>query len=238
MLTAVEALLVSLYGYRSCSEPPPPAASPSPSASQQSLAPLQDAEQSRNLKKSPPGHRDLSTSQTSIGSTSSSSVADDWIVEQLPAGLDSDFSLLEERTAARGSAGETSAGLEVGDIPAEDWSRGTALVDPATKEPLQPVRVYRPVRTLEGTEGEDGGRAQASPGKKTPLNAITEKRAALTAYDLIGSRAVRAPLSPAALFEREARGDVLREKPAASLQEVSSGVNHRWKNLGEEERKK
>lgn len=242
MLTAVEALLVSLYGYRSCDEPPPPppAASPSPSGPQQALSPLKDAEQSRNLKKTPPGHGDLAdlASQTSISSTSSSSVADDWIVEQPQVRPDSDVSLLEELTAAQGSAGETSAGPEVSGISAEDWSRGTALVDPATMEPLQPVRVYRPPRAPEGGEGEDGGRAESSPGKKTLFNAITEKRAALTAYDLIGSRAVRAPLSPAALFEREARGDVLREKPAASLQEVSSGVNHRWKNLREEERKK
>lgn len=242
MLTAVEALLVSLYGYRSCDEPPPPpsAASPPPSGSQEALAPLQDAEQSRDLKKTPPGHSDLAdpASQTSISSTSSSSVAEDWTVEQLPPRPDSDLSPLEEHTAARGSAGETSAGLQVGSISAEDWSRGTALVDPATEEPLQPVRIYRPPEAPEGRQGGDRGPAQGSPGKKTPLNAITEKRAALTAYDLIGRRAVRAPLSPAALFEREAWSEVLREQPAASLQEVSSGVDHRWKNLGEEERKK
>lgn len=234
MLTAVEALLVSLYGYRSCDEPPPPpppAASPSPSDCQQEPTSHKDAEQTRTLKKTTPGHSDLadSTSQFSVSSTSSSSTADDWIVEQPPARPDSDFSLLEEHT----KDSETVAGPEVSSISAEDWSRGTALIDPATKEPLQPVRVYRPP-----SEGEDRRCAQGSPGKKTLFNAITEKRAALTAYDLIGSRAVRAPLSPAALFEREARGDVLREKPAASLQEVSGGVNHRWKNLGEEERKK
>ncbi|XP_075870134.1 PMS1 protein homolog 1 isoform X3 [Nelusetta ayraudi] len=258
VLTAVEALLVSLYGYRPCDEPPPPppplaasppplaasppplAASPTPPGSQQAVAPRQDAEPSLNHpKKNTPERSDPAdpAAQTSFSSTSSSSVADDWMVDQLPAGLDSDFSLLEEQTAERSSAGETPAGPEVGKISAEDWSRGTALVDPATKEPLQPVRVYQPPRArVEGEE--EAGRGQGSPGKRTPLNAITEKRAALTAYDLIGSRAVRAPLSPAALFEREARSDVLREKPAASLQEVSHGLHHRWKNLNEEERKK
>lgn len=237
----MEALLVSLYGYRSVDEPPPGVNSPPPSDSQQAPAPFQNAGHCRNhLKETPPGHGALAdpTSQTSVSSSSSSSVADDWIVEQLPGGPNSEVSLLDEHMAAGSSAGETSAAPEVGGISAEDWSRGTALVDPATKEPLQPVQVYRPPRAQEGTEGEDGGCGQASPGKRTLLNAITHKRAALTAYDLLGSRAVRAPLSPAALFEQEARGDVLREKPAASLQEVSHGVNHRWKNLGEEERKK
>lgn len=70
------------------------------------------------------------------------------------------------------------------------------------------------------------------------LNAITEKRAALTAYDLISNRAMRAPLSPAALFEKEARAEVLREKPTASLQDISDAVHERWKNLREEDRKK
>lgn len=241
----MEALLVSLYGYRSCDQPLPPplplANTRSPSDSQQAPAPLQDAEQSRNhLKKTPPGHSDLAepTFQTSISSSSSSSVADDWIVEQLQGGPNSDLSLQQEHVAARSSEGQTSAGLEVDGISAEDWSRGTALVDSATKEPLQPVRVYQPPRALEGRQGQDMVHSPGSPGKKSLLNAITEKRAMLTAYNLFGSRAVRAPLSPAALFEQEARGDVLREKPAASLQEVSLGVNRRWKNLGEEERKK
>ncbi|CAB1328391.1 unnamed protein product [Coregonus sp. 'balchen'] len=80
-------------------------------------------------------------------------------------------------------------------------------------------------------------KGQSSPCKKV-FNTITEKRVALMAYNLISSRAVRTPLSPAALFERETRAEVLQEKPAASLQDITTAVQERWKNLGEEDRKK
>lgn len=237
----MEALLVSLYGYRPRDAGQlPPASSPPPSGPQQEVAPPQSpSEQSAgHLKESTPEHRAQAdpASQASVCSSSSSSVADDWIADPLPAGLDSLGSSLQgDQTAEPGSAGETAAAGQ--QISAEDWSRGTALVDPATGEPLQPVRIHQPLRAREG-ERTEGGPGQASPGKRLALNAVTEKRAALTAYDLIGSRAVRAPLSPAALFEREARGEVLRENPAASLQEVSHGLQQRWKNLGEDQRKK
>ncbi|XP_013881661.1 PMS1 protein homolog 1 [Austrofundulus limnaeus] len=55
---------------------------------------------------------------------------------------------------------------------------------------------------------------------------------------MISNRATKAPLSPAALFEKEARAQVLREKPAAGLQDVSVAVQERWNNLKEEDRKK
>uniref|UniRef100_A0A668ANI9 PMS1 homolog 1, mismatch repair system component n=1 Tax=Myripristis murdjan TaxID=586833 RepID=A0A668ANI9_9TELE len=122
-----------------------------------------------------------------------------------------------------------------GQLSAEDWSRGTALTDPLSGDPLQPVRIHQPSRHNTSDSAEVKG--LSSPNRKM-LNAITEKRAALTAYDLISNRAMRAPLSPAALFEREARAEVLREKPTASLQDISAAVHERWKNLGEEERKK
>uniref|UniRef100_A0A3Q3A2G4 PMS1 homolog 1, mismatch repair system component n=1 Tax=Kryptolebias marmoratus TaxID=37003 RepID=A0A3Q3A2G4_KRYMA len=192
VLTAVEALLVSLYGFRS------------------------PAEEGTFLSPSSPLQAESTGSADVSNCSSSSSVADDWIVSRGPAELQPDH----ETTA------ETSPGrLEDANISAEDWSRGTALTDPVSGEPLRPVVI------------QSGSGEARSPTKKT-LNAVTEKRAALTVYDMISNRAARAPLSPAALFEKEARAEVLRERPAAGLRDVSAAVQERWKNLPEEDRKK
>lgn len=109
------------------------------------------------------------------------------------------------------------------------------MTDPASGEPLLPVKIHQP--SMSGRSGSDDIESQSGPNKKM-FNAITEKRAALTAYDLISNRAMRAPLSPAALFEKEARAEVLRERPTAGLQDISIAVHERWKNLREEDRKK
>uniref|UniRef100_A0A8C8II42 PMS1 homolog 1, mismatch repair system component n=1 Tax=Oncorhynchus tshawytscha TaxID=74940 RepID=A0A8C8II42_ONCTS len=127
-------------------------------------------------------------------------------------------------------------GKDVEQLSAVSWSRGTALTDPSTGEPLQPVKIHL-ATGWSSDLGQVKAKGQSSPGKKVS-NAITEKRAALTAYDLINNRAMRTPLSPAALFERETRASVLQEKPTASLQDITTAVQERWKNLGEEDRKK
>ncbi|XP_068429200.1 PMS1 protein homolog 1 [Clinocottus analis] len=249
VLTALDALLVSLYGYRPDGDSPAERqlgheTSHSPPSTLRAEASRPDGEQS--AERVDGGHAPLNrqTSNTSNGS-SSSSVAEDWIVNRFPAGLEPNFSLCDDETAQ--SCSQTTAGLGSEErldgnavsgtdrISAEDWSRGTALTDPVTREPLQPVKIHQPSKS--GRSGCDEIQSQSSSGKKT-VNAITEKRAALTAYDLISDRAMRAPLSPAALFEKEARADVLRERPAAGLQEISVAVRERWKNLREEERKK
>lgn len=276
MLTALEVFLVSLYGYRPNGDPPAEKqlgheTSPSPSSPLQTDASQADNEESverdgslanhhGNFLKGASKHGDtaLSTAistaasldrQTSNGS-SSSSVAEDWFVNQIPAGLLSNFSLYDDETSQSctqtgetGSASKSpdrlednaasSADTSKDQISAEDWSRGTALTDPVSREPLQPVKIHQPARNNHSDEIK----SQSSSDKKM-FNAITEKRAALTAYDLISNRALRAPLSPAALFEKEARLEVLREKPTASLQEVGVTVHERWKNLREEDRKK
>lgn len=216
---------------------------------------------SGSLHKEAPEHNDAALSaaistdasldrQTS-NSSSSSSVADDWIVNQIPVRLESNFSLNDDemtqtcaQTLKMGSAGKSPVGHDsVVSAPeaskdqllAEDWSRGTALTDPLTREPLQPVQIHQPSKHHCSDSHEL--KSLSSSNKKT-LNAITEKQAALTAYDLISNRAMRAPLTPTALFEKEARADVLREKPTASLQDISVAVDERWKNLREEDRKK
>nr|XP_046259968.1 PMS1 protein homolog 1 isoform X2 [Scatophagus argus] len=266
VLTALEAFLVSLYGYRPSGDPPaekqlgPETSSSSPLQTDVSQ-PHDDQSVERddcltdhNVKDAPK-RGDTATStgasldrQTS-NSSSSSSLAEDWIVNQIPAGLESNFSLCDERcnrTAETGSANksperlEDSAGSGAPDtskdqISAEDWSRGTALTDPVSGEPLQPVKIYHPSKNSHSDWDQITGQSSSS---KKMLNAVTEKRAALTAYDLINNRVMRAPLSPAALFEKEARAEVLREKPAASLQDISTAVHERWKNLREEDRKK
>uniref|UniRef100_A0A8C7VK29 PMS1 homolog 1, mismatch repair system component n=1 Tax=Oncorhynchus mykiss TaxID=8022 RepID=A0A8C7VK29_ONCMY len=127
-------------------------------------------------------------------------------------------------------------GKDVEQLSAVSWSRGTALTDPSTGEPLQPVKIHL-ATGWSSNLGQVKAKGQSSPGKKVS-NAITEKRASLTAYDLINNRAMRTPLSPAALFERETRASVLQEKPTASLQDITTAVQERWKNLGEEDRKK
>uniref|UniRef100_A0A8C2ZL55 PMS1 homolog 1, mismatch repair system component n=1 Tax=Cyclopterus lumpus TaxID=8103 RepID=A0A8C2ZL55_CYCLU len=171
----------------------------------------------------------------------------DWIVDQFPAGLETDVSVCDDemarsctRAAGMGSAerlgGDAAAsGDNSSKISAEDWSRGTALTDPVSGEPLQPVQIHQPSKDVRSDCDEIKSR---SGSDKKVFNAITEKRAALTAYDLISNRAMRVPLSPAALFEKEARVEVLREKPTASLQDISDTVHERWKNLRVEERRK
>lgn len=262
MLTAVEAFLVSLYGYRPRGDPSAEKrlsheTAPSPSDPSQTEVPRPDDEQSARrdggltaLKDAPKQgvtatRTDASLDQTS--NSSSSSVAEDWIVNHIPTGLESNFTLCDDQsctqTAGTGSASGPPEGPEVavtsaaadaskGQFSAEDWSRGTALTDSVSGGPLQPVKIHQPSKSKHSEA--DGGQSSS----KKMLNAITEKRAALTAYDLISNHAMRAPLSPAALFEKEARAEVLREEPAASLQDISAAVHERWKNLREEDRKK
>ncbi|XP_044072238.1 PMS1 protein homolog 1 isoform X2 [Siniperca chuatsi] len=278
VLTAVDAFLVSLYGYRPSGDPPTEKqlgheTSLSPSSPLRTDVSQPDNEQSverndsltnhnGNFLKDAPKHDDtaLSTAistdaslncQTS-NSSSSSSVAEDWIVNKIPAGLESNFSLCDDetaqsctQTAETGSAGKSPERLEDNavsgadtskdQLSAEDWSRGAAFTDPISRDPLQPVKIHQPSKN--NYSDSDEIKSQSSSNKKM-FNAITEKRAALTAYDLISNRAMRAPLSPAALFEKEARAEVLREKPTASLQDISIAIHERWKNLREEDRKK
>ncbi|XP_003962250.2 PMS1 protein homolog 1 [Takifugu rubripes] len=249
VLIALEAFLVSLYGFRPTDDPP----ALRPLSSETSCVPSEAAWPEEEASLAPTdlfGDADAAVradappdSQTSNGS-SSSSLAEDWIVNQMPAGSESNASLHDQNDLLSAETNvinklpemlEDNASTDErrGQFSAEDWSRGTALTDPVSGRPLQPVSIHQPPQTNVSAPDQ----ALSSPDKKT-LNAITEKRATLTAYDLISSRAMRAPLSPAALFEKEARADVLREKPAAGLQDISAAVHERWKNLREEDRKK
>nr|XP_040057801.1 PMS1 protein homolog 1 isoform X2 [Gasterosteus aculeatus aculeatus] len=271
VLTAVEALLVSLYGYRADGDPPaekqagletPP--SPPGSVRADASPPDQSAERHAGLA----GRRgnlpnsggdaapsagisaDASLRRRTSDGSSSSSVAEDWVVNQIPAGVEcsaffhADETAQSARAATVGlverlededkAAAASGAASSEGRISAADWSRGTALIDPATREPLRPVEIHQAPRN-GAPDCEVEGRSSSN---RKMLNAITEKRASLTAYDLISNRATRAPLTPVALFEKEARAEVLREKPTASLLDVSGAVHERWKNLREEDRKK
>ncbi|KAE8299558.1 PMS1 protein-like protein 1 DNA mismatch repair protein PMS1 [Larimichthys crocea] len=262
VLTAVDAFLVSLYGYRPSGDPTAEKqlgheTSPSPPGPLRTDASGPDNKQSpdeddANLLNGAPQHGDTAVStdaslkrQTSNGSSSSSSVAEDWHVNRNPATFESSFSLYDEpsctQTAETGSPERlednavTGADTSKDQLSAEEWSRGTAFTDPVSGEPVQPVKIHQPSKNNQSESDEI--KSRSSSDKKTS-NAITEKQVALTAYDLINNRAIRAPLSPAALFEKEARAEVLREKPTASLQDISVAVHERWKNLREEDRKK
>uniref|UniRef100_A0AAQ5ZQN4 HMG box domain-containing protein n=1 Tax=Amphiprion ocellaris TaxID=80972 RepID=A0AAQ5ZQN4_AMPOC len=226
VLTAVEALLVSLYGFRPNTDLPaekqlshktlPSSSNPlQPHDSLLDIEPSVERDNSLTNHTSSTASADASLHHRTSNGSSSSSVADDWI----------------RITDNVVSAADKSKDQ----ILAEDWSRGTALTDPLSGEPLQPVTIHQPSR--HNDSDLDEVKSQSSSKKKT-FNIITEKQAALTAYDLITNRAMRAPLSPAALFDKEARAEVLREKPTASLLDISIAVRERWKNLGEDNRKK
>ncbi|XP_027878280.1 PMS1 protein homolog 1 isoform X2 [Xiphophorus couchianus] len=211
VLAAVEALLVSLYGFRPEKQPDPETLPPAAGCVE-----TDQNTESRKVSDDDAGQSAALQRQASSCS-SSSSMADDWIVNQ------SGFSLCDDE-ATRSRPQSAEPGPEEPRHPqvsAEAWSRGTALTDPASGEPLRPVAIHRP-----------------DPEVKRSGNAITEKRAALTAYDMIRSRALKAPPSAASLFEKETRSEVLMERPAASLQEVSAAVQNRWENLGDEGRKR
>uniref|UniRef100_A0A673AMY4 HMG box domain-containing protein n=1 Tax=Sphaeramia orbicularis TaxID=375764 RepID=A0A673AMY4_9TELE len=236
LLTAVEALLVSLYGFRATTD---------------HLLGKQLSHTS-SPSSSPPRTKTLQIgSDRSVGRSDTSNKhsaivhKDDWIVNQISSGLEPNFSLCDDEMTQNSTdtkekdspikspeKPEDNLGPEVSKdhSSAEDWSRGTAFKDPVSDEPLQPVIIHQP-------SVHNNAVTQSSTNKKM-INAITEKRAALTAYDLISNRTMRAPLSPATLFEKEARAEVLREKPTASLQDISTAVDERWKNLTEADRKK
>uniref|UniRef100_A0A8C9ZKC9 PMS1 homolog 1, mismatch repair system component n=1 Tax=Sander lucioperca TaxID=283035 RepID=A0A8C9ZKC9_SANLU len=225
LLTALEVFLVSLYGYRPNGDPPAEKqlgheTSPSPSSPLQTDVSQTENEESVERDGSLANHHgNFPKGASKHGDTALSTAIKTGSASKSP-------DRLEDNAAS-------SADTSKDQISAEDWSRGTALTDPVSREPLQPVKIHQPARNNHSDEIK----SQSSSDKKM-FNAITEKRAALTAYDLISNRALRAPLSPAALFEKEARLEVLREKPTASLQEVGVTVHERWKNLREEDRKK
>lgn len=174
-------------------------------------------------------------------SSSSSSMADDWIVNQIPV----NFSICDDSEASqnynnaanldRNSPKNLHTAKMQNDsdtckdfISTEEWSRGTALRDPESDKPLQPVSILR--ANAEESEDQNSTR-QIS-------NAIIEKRAALTAYNVLANSTVRAPLSPAALFEKETRAEVVSENPKASLHHINATVRERWKNLSPEQRQR
>ncbi|XP_037136457.1 PMS1 protein homolog 1 isoform X1 [Syngnathus acus] len=210
LFTALEALLVSLYGYRPACH-----------------APAEQIGRGTSFLPSAAGEPEDATAPPSgRASDGSSSAPEDPSVGRAPDGFDSNFSLGDDQTGHVPSEvpEELEADASVPRISAEDWSRGTALTDPVSGEPLQPVRIHQAAE-------------QTETSKKT-FNVITEKRAALTAFDLISNRTMRAPLSPVALFEKQARVELLRGKPSASLKEISDAVDDGWKKLMEDERKK
>ncbi|CAJ1078713.1 PMS1 protein homolog 1 [Xyrichtys novacula] len=262
VLTAVESFLVSLYAPQQNSEPPAEKQShqekpASPSRPLQTDSSQLDNKQSvtnhnGNFLKDAPKLSDTTVRGDAAlhcqasNSSSSSSIAEDWIVNQIPAELEANFTLFDDQSSTQTSSTSktpeklednevSDSGTNSDQISAEDWSRGTAFTASTSGGPLQPVQVHQPSKSNPSEPSET--RSEGSSNKKM-FNAITEKGATLTAYDLISNRAMRAPLSPAALFEKEVRAEVLREKPTAGLQDISVTVQERWKNLREEERKK
>lgn len=184
-------------------------------------------------------------SNTSLNQTSSSSSSEDWIINKSLFDLShTNGSLLDDdclNTVETKSHLSESAGLSAvtpsrdGSMCGESWSRGRALTDPVTGGRLEPVKLHVPSEPLEVPEVVE--RCRSSPSKK-PSNVIVARMPKLTAFDMIGSRTVRQPLSARALFERDCRESILQEDPGAGLQDVTTAVKERWESLGEEDREK
>ncbi|XP_061697106.1 PMS1 protein homolog 1 isoform X2 [Syngnathoides biaculeatus] len=246
LFTALEALLVSLYGYRANRDLPTKQIGPETLFSSSSETGNLQLDDEISATKNVVGFQTLSdphersnylmsnnppSSRRTSDNSSSSSVAEDWIVNHIPGEQESNFSVGGDETVHLPSELEEDEDSTRPRISAEDWSKGTALMDPISREPLQPVKI------LQVSTPSHSAVTELNESKKT-VNVITEKHTTLNAFDLISNRAMRVPPSPVALFEKEARIEVLREKPAASLQEISTAVNDRWKSLMEEDRKK
>ncbi|XP_066543802.1 PMS1 protein homolog 1 isoform X2 [Amia ocellicauda] len=144
-----------------------------------------------------------------------------------------------------GSTSENSQDANVGRIKAtseitvESWSRGHALKDPSTGEWLKPVKIHIPNEETSGirTDTNQESPETCKSSCKKMSNAVTEKMAKLTAYDLISNRTVRQPMSASAIFEQEMQPQILQEHAKANLQDITSIAEEMWKNLGEEEKK-
>uniref|UniRef100_A0A6Q2XIF3 HMG box domain-containing protein n=1 Tax=Esox lucius TaxID=8010 RepID=A0A6Q2XIF3_ESOLU len=249
VLAAVETLLVSLYGSGSSAEVPPVTGKDDSLCAGPSS--LGDSMGNTEVE----GLTDHSVNEV-IDRTSDRSDGDpsrDWIINQIPGDFGLTFPLLADDmpvtcdgiTDLGPAKGKEildqhqkgpDKGKDASQLTAASWSRGTALTHPSTGEPLQPVKLHLPAGDNSGHDLVEATGPLIS-GKKVS-NTITENPAALTAFDLISNRAIRTPLSPAALFEKETWAEVLREKPTASLQDITAAVQERWKNLGEEDRKK
>ncbi|XP_041117645.1 PMS1 protein homolog 1-like isoform X1 [Polyodon spathula] len=124
------------------------------------------------------------------------------------------------------------------EMTAESWSMGHALKDSNTGEKLEPVKVFVPHQKTFANQNEINLQSSDSSPCKKLSNAVTEKMAKVTAYDLISNRTVRQPMSASAIFDQEMRPRILEENPKASLQDITSSVEDLWKNLSEEEQKK
>ncbi|XP_062313359.1 PMS1 protein homolog 1 isoform X2 [Osmerus eperlanus] len=254
VLTAVETLLVSLYRSGTNTEAPPISrtdkrASPISVSLQHSgcslhasLAMSEEMENVRedNVSKATSvcvtsaiskfsGADTLLNHQPAISDSSSSS-ADDWIVNEIP--VDLNVSLLEDDTVLRTDLTDTVLGENFTWLSEESWSRGTALLDPCTEEALQSVKLYSP--TGRGYLGIGNVKGQCRLEKKVS-NAITDNQASQTTIDLISHHVLKTPLSPASLCE-EYRSEVLQEKPKASLKNIGTAVQERKKILGKEDR--
>ncbi|XP_019910390.2 PMS1 protein homolog 1 isoform X2 [Esox lucius] len=266
VLAAVETLLVSLYGSGSSAEVPPVTgkddslcAGPSSlgdSMGNTEVEGLTDHSVNEVIDRTSDrsdGDPSRVVADDQTANTSSSSSSEDWIINQIPGDFGLTFPLLADDmpvtcdgiTDLGPAKGKEildqhqkgpDKGKDASQLTAASWSRGTALTHPSTGEPLQPVKLHLPAGDNSGHDLVEATGPLIS-GKKVS-NTITENPAALTAFDLISNRAIRTPLSPAALFEKETWAEVLREKPTASLQDITAAVQERWKNLGEEDRKK
>uniref|UniRef100_A0AAY4EHX8 HMG box domain-containing protein n=1 Tax=Denticeps clupeoides TaxID=299321 RepID=A0AAY4EHX8_9TELE len=249
VLSAVEAMLVSLYG-AAAKEASPSATGQvhkEPAAEGCSEGIIPDHQNVPQISLKPSDAEPLETSENTSASAcdaagdaslnqtvSSSSSSEDWIINKSLMDYEHvDFSLLEDDVVSQENA-KCLEDQEPNELSAESWSAGQALKNPVTGDCLEPVKLHVPT-----TAGDAGGveKSKRSPLKK-PANVIVEKMAKLTAYDLISNRSVRQPLSACALFEQETRAAILQEDPRVSLQDVTTAAKERWESLGEEDRKK
>ncbi|KAK7938320.1 hypothetical protein WMY93_001646 [Mugilogobius chulae] len=229
VLAAVEELLESLYGSNNITKNSSTEEQTDPKTSNTSNS-TKDLEENLTMKSKqpcPPENTTIINKNTHISnkeipqnrssdaslhcqnSSSSSSVAEDWIVNQLPS-----FSLFDEEELLQTCAKEPNLienspdkleedGLETrkDSFTSEEWSRGTALRDSESDQPLQPVTILQP-------NSENGCKKAGVSNKEQTSNSIIEKRAALKAYDVLDNRT------------------------------INEAVRERWKALSQEEKKR
>ncbi|MBN3308392.1 PMS1 protein, partial [Amia calva] len=250
VLSAVEAMFTSIYGSQSSAEHKDIAGTDHQPSPGETGLPASCCKRQVLHDKGPRQTSDIFTKAVheSIPDSTSSSSEDSQIFKNarefgLTSSLtdETDDNLEENRLLGTENSQDANVGRikATSEITVESWSRGHALKDPSTGEWLKPVKIHIP---NEETSGNRTDTNQESPETcksscKKMSNAVTEKMAKLTAYDLISNRTVRQPMSASAIFEQEMQPQILQEHAKANLQDITSIAEEMWKNLGEEEKK-
>ncbi|KAL0184708.1 hypothetical protein M9458_020404, partial [Cirrhinus mrigala] len=252
VLLAVEAMLISLYGYSVGDDNlktggnRPDVSSVDVPEHTNVVVPTDASLNVPELLENSSTNADGELSLSNTANTSSSSISEDWVINRSSSDFDGINSSLPADDVVMNSTADLNCNSpktsksdsgpgQESEVSAESWSTGKAFSNQITGECLEPVKLHIP-KAHEDLGGTEPTSTRSSPSK-SPSNVIMEKMAKLTAYELISNRSVRQPSSAFSLFEQDTRSQVLQENPRASPQDVTTAVKERWESLGEEDRK-